>query len=167
MVCLFQAPTVVRLVVESPLVGHMQGYHCIRHHVEGTVPWRPLVQELLLETEPSSGMWESLLICCFLSDTFSQEPIGRILGVEIWEEVSNKKDKKWNTLRQWILFPWPAAVLAFGKTLPSSHYWFYFDYECLQLFFPYLPYLATVGFGEKKATWSVSEFSVAGNLPLR
>lgn len=29
---------------------------------------------------------------------------------------------------------------------------FYFDYEYLQLSFPYLPYLEIVGFGEKKAT---------------
>lgn len=91
MVCLFQAPTVVRLVVESPLVGHMQGYHCIQHHIERTVCWRPFVQELLMETEPSSGMWDSLFICCFLPSTFSQELIGRILGVGIWDEVSNKR----------------------------------------------------------------------------
>lgn len=134
----------------------------------------PLCKDCCWKQNPLLACGESLLICCFLSNTFSQEPIGRILGVEIWDKVSNKRDKKWNTLRQWVLFPWPAAVLAFGKTLPSFHYWFYFDYECLQLSFPYLPYIIYLTllsncwpWGEKSYLICVWEFSVAGNLPLR
>lgn len=40
------------------------------------------LQELLLETEPLSGMLESLFICCCLLNAFSQEAIGEILRAE-------------------------------------------------------------------------------------
>lgn len=168
MVCLLQAPTVVRLVVESPLMGHMQGY-CMQHHLERTVHWRPFVQELLVETEPFSGMSESLFICCFLPNIFSQEAIGRILRVEIWDKVNNKRKGQEVKCTETVSFVSLASC--------NADHWKDFAFIPLLVLLWLWTFAAVLSsftllsncwlWGEKSCLICVWEFSVAGNLPLR
>lgn len=139
LVCLPLPPSVISLVVEQPILGHMQGYHCMQHHTGSIVHMLSCTAGPFYKTYcwKQNGMSESLFIYCFLPHAFSQEAIGKGLVVEICKET---KWQKKGTSREWY----------WEKISPHlSTDFTYTDDDLLQLYFPHWLYLAVVAFGKK------------------